>query len=57
MYTHKSENILMTSFHTNYSNKKTFFVVFNQINKYKATIYNHRMYTKISSLKYKKKML
>ena len=54
MYTHKSENILMISFHTNYSNKKTFFVVFNQINKYKATIYNHRMYTKISSLKCKK---
>ena len=47
MHTHRSENILMTSFHTNYSNKKTFFVVFNQINKYKATIYNHRMYTKI----------
>ena len=47
MYTHRSENILMTSFYTNYSNKKTFFIVFNQINKYKAMIYNHRMYTKI----------
>ena len=53
----------MISFHTNDSYKKhhtllslceqTFFVVFNQINKHKPTIYNHCMYTKISCLKYK----
>ena len=46
----------MISFHTNDSHKKhhtlyyvnkQFFVVINQINKHKAKIYNHHIYTKI----------
>ena len=32
---------------------KHFFVVINQTNKHKAKIYDHCMYAKISSLKYK----
>ena len=58
MYTYKSENILMISFHTNDSHKRhhvlllllceqTFFVVINQINKHKAKICNHCTYNKI----------